>query len=113
VASSGFVQTTSTGASTGSLAGGIYRLSVDSTKVTVNGVAMAASPAPFMFHRLFGDRNGDATVNPLDYIGSRNAFGKNDSEAGYDAAFDFNADDAVNPLDYSEFRKRFGKAFTY
>ena len=33
-----------TGASTGSLVDGIYRLSVDPSKVTANGVAMAAAP---------------------------------------------------------------------
>jgi hypothetical protein len=97
----------------GSLADGIYRLRVDPTKVTTNGVAMSAAPAPFLFHRLFGDVTGDAAVNPLDYVRFRSAFGKSTGDATYDAAFDFNNDGTVNPLDYNQFRQRFGKALAY
>jgi hypothetical protein len=112
-AGSAFVQKTSTGASTGSLVDGIYKLTIDPTKVTANGVAMTGPPPSLTFHRLFGDVTGDAAVNPLDYLKFRQSFGKNAGDAGFDAAFDFNGDGAVNPLDYVQFRQRFGKAFTY
>jgi ELWxxDGT repeat protein len=113
VPDSAFVQKTSTGASTDSLLDGIYSVSVDPAKVTANGVAMTATPASLTFHRLFGDTNGDATVNPLDYLKFRGTFGKSDGDAGFDGTFDFNNDGTVNPLDYTQFRQRFGKAFSY
>jgi ELWxxDGT repeat protein len=101
------------GIPTGSLVDGIYTLSVDPAKVTANGVAMTGTPPSLTFHRLFGDVNGDAAVNPLDYLKFRQSFGKSTGEAAYDAAFDFNVDGSVNPLDYVQFRGRFGKFFTY
>jgi len=111
-AGSPFTQT-SGGNPTGSLVDGIYTLSVDPAKVTSGGVPMTAAPQPLTFHRLFGDVNGDAAVNPLDYAKFRNAFGKTAGAAGYDAAFDFDPDGAVNALDYNQFRNRFGKGLAY
>jgi hypothetical protein len=97
-----------------SLVDGIYKLTIDPTKVAANGVAMATAPQSFTFHRQFGDRNGDGTVNPLDYLGFRNAFGKTkDVDAGYIDYFDFNNDGTINPLDYAQFRSRFGKALSF
>jgi len=105
VAGNSFVQN-------GSLADGIYRLNIEPSKVTANGVAMSAAPTPFAFHRLFGDINGDAAVNALDYVKFRQSFGKSAGDASYEAALDFNNDGTVNPLDYAQFRGRFGKTFT-
>ncbi len=73
-----------------------------------------AATSPFAFHGLFGDANGVGTVNPADYLGFRNAFGKTKGvDAGYIDFFDFNGDGTINPLDYFQFRQRFRKAFAY
>jgi hypothetical protein len=111
-AASPFVDKTSIGASTGSLVDGIYTLSVDPTKVAANGVAMTTG-GTLTFHRLFGDINGTKNVNAGDYNLFRGAFGKNSTQAGYNAAFDFDNNGTVNAGDYNQFRARFGKAFTY
>jgi len=103
-----FIETNPDSTPAGSIVDGIYKLNIDPTKVTAGGVAMAA-PASFTFYRLFGDVNGDTTVNPLDYAQFRNSFSKNVGDAAYNPVFDFNNDGAVNPLDYARFRSRFGK----
>jgi len=87
---------------TGSLADGIYTLAIDPTKVTANGVPMAAA-ASVTFHRLFGDMNGNKTVNNGAYGLFRNAFLKSAGEPGFDAAFDFDGNGVVNNLDYGSF----------
>jgi len=65
------------------------------------------------FHRLFGDINGNRTVNTADFGLFRNAFSKTSTQAGYDAAFDFDNNGTINTADYGQFRTRFGKAFSY
>src|SRR5436190_18790323 len=97
---------TSAGASTGSLIDGIYMLSVDPTKVTANGVAMAAA-ASLTFHHLFGDVNGNKSVNNADFGAFRLTFGKVAGDAAFSAAFDFDGNAAVNTLDFGQFRNRF------
>ena len=103
----------SDGTPTGSLVDGIYRLTVDPAKVTAGGVAMAGPGPTVTFHRLFGDHDGNRSVNTLDYGLFRNAFGKAAGEAGFDASFDFDGNGAINTSDYGQFRRRFGKALTY
>jgi hypothetical protein len=114
VAGNPFMQTTNTGVPTGSLVDGIYRLSVDPTKVTAGGVAMAAAPTPLTFHRLFGDVNGSKDVNNADFGPFRNAFSKATGQAGFNAAFDFDNSGTVNNADFGQFRNRFLRlTFTY
>ena len=108
-----FVQQAATGVPTGSLGDGIYRLTLDPTKVSADGVAMPAAPAPFTFHRLFGDANGNGSINNADFGAFRGAFGKASGNAGYSAAFDFDNSGSVNSLDYGQFRNRYGKSLTY
>ena len=112
-AASAFVQKSGGGASTGSLIDGIYQLNIDPTKVTVSGVAMAAAPAPFTFHRLFGDIDGNNSVSTLDFGLFRNAFGNATGQAGFNPAFDFDGNGSANTLDYGQFRNRYGKPFSY
>ncbi|OYP38161.1 hypothetical protein CGZ80_02725 [Rhodopirellula sp. MGV] len=58
------------------------------------------------FFRLYGDINGDRTVNIIDFLFFRRAF--NDPSA-FDDAFDANGDSVINILDFFQFRGRFGK----
>jgi hypothetical protein len=99
----------------GSLADGVYDLTVAASKVhagTAGGVTMTAN-FTLAFHRLFGDVQGDAAVNVQDYVGFRPTFGRSSGEAGYKWYFDYNADGVVNSLDYSHFRRAFGASLTY
>jgi hypothetical protein len=113
VAGNPFMQTTTTSAPTGSLVDGIYTLSIDPTKVTANGVAMAAPPTPFTFHRLFGDADGNKTANNADFTQFRNTFLKSTGQQGFNAAFDFDNSGIVNNADFTQFRNRFLKVFAY
>ena len=73
---------------------------VGSTTMTANNVTD--------FHRLFGDVNGDAVVNGLDFGFFKNAFGTQVGDAGYLSYFDFNGDGVINGLDFGQFKSRFG-----
>jgi hypothetical protein len=102
----------------GSLADGIYTLTLDNADVSAFGVPLAGNPAPLVassltFHRLFGDVNGSKGVNAADFNLFRQAFGKGSSDPAYNAAFDFDNNGSINALDYNQFRSRFGKSLSY
>ncbi|HTK77303.1 MAG TPA: dockerin type I domain-containing protein [Gemmataceae bacterium] len=63
---------------------------------------LAGNPANGMF-RLFGDVNGDATVNGLDLAAFRTAFGTVQGSLAYLALLDANGDSAINGLDLTAF----------
>ena len=58
--------------------------------------------------RLFGDLNGDKSVNGLDLTAFRNAFGTVSTDPAYLSSLDSNGDGAINGLDLAQFRARFG-----
>jgi hypothetical protein len=58
--------------------------------------------------RLFGDVNGDKTVNVTDLTAFRNAFGATTTDANYQPFLDFNGDGVINLTDLTQFRTRFG-----
>lgn len=101
----------------GSLADGRYTLTVLNNQVNGgnfdgNGdgttgddfvFASAAAPnPPTNIYRLFGDADGNGTVNSTDFATFRSFFGLGAS------IFDFNNDGQTNANDFGEFRKRFG-----
>lgn len=58
-----------TGTASGSVADGRYELLIDPTKeVSSAGVALPAAPPEYAFHRLFGDMDGNATVNNVEIV---------------------------------------------
>jgi hypothetical protein len=58
--------------------------------------------------RLFGDVNGDQTVNGFDLGFFRNSFGTQLGDANYLGYMDFNGDGVINGFDLGQFRTRFG-----
>lgn len=89
----------------GSLADGKYTLTAFAALIgnfDGNGDTIAGDDFTFQTHRLFGDADGNATVNSDDFAAFRSSFGI----AG--PTFDFNNDGVVNSDDFAEFRKRFG-----
>ena len=101
----------------GSLADGVYVLNVNHTLVTLGaspgGAQLAAdynsptSGASRIF-RLFGDINGDGSVNGADFGAFSNALGATSSDPNFQAAFDFNGDGSINGTDFAQFSNRFG-----
>jgi hypothetical protein len=95
----------------GSLADGNYSLTVLDTITDASGNVLdgdgdgsTGGNATDDFFRLYGDVNGDRTVNIIDFFQFRNAFGNDE----LDQRFDFNGDGSVNILDFFQFRSRFG-----
>jgi Dockerin type I domain len=54
------------------------------------------------FHRLFGDFNGDARVDSIDFVAFRTAFGT------VNTTFDLDGDGHVGASDFVRFREVFG-----
>jgi uncharacterized repeat protein (TIGR03803 family) len=95
----------------GSLADGAYIFTVTAADVTgsSSGVAMSGGNQLFAFDRLFGDADGNGTVNNADYFQFKNAFGKSSGSPGYNPIFDYDANGIVNNADYFQFKERFGQ----
>ena len=92
----------------GSLIDGNYTLTLIASKIQgvggfldgdANGVG--GDDKTLLTHRLFGDSNGDRTVNGTDFHAFRLAFLSNSS------TFDFDGDGQVTGADFLQFRLRF------
>lgn len=104
-----------TGVIGGSLADGIYDLSIDRTKVRdVFGQQLSpAGASKLTFHRLFGDQNGDGGVDSIDALRFKQAEGSEEGGTAYKWWFDFNADGGIDSIDALRFKQREGKEFLY
>jgi uncharacterized repeat protein (TIGR03803 family) len=91
------------GVAGGSIANGVYDITLDMTKVTIEGNASGTvlSRPTDTFYRLFGDINGDRVVNVSDEFQFSKAMNS------YNPAFDFNGDGTVNLADEFQASKSF------
>ncbi|MEO1616234.1 MAG: Ig-like domain-containing protein, partial [Planctomycetota bacterium] len=97
----------------GSLADGNYTLKTLASAVSDsvgnqldgNGDGAHGDDATDDFFRLFGDSNGDRSVNIIDLFAFIGDFNKNKREF-----FDFDGDGNVNIADFFQFRSRFGRS---
>ncbi len=110
--SGGVVTLTFSGAGVigGSIGDGVFDLHVDGSKVH-HGTADLGINQVLAFHRLFGDINGDRTVNSVDQTAFTASFGKNNGNPAYNNAFDFDNNNAVNNTDNGQFRLRIGTTY--
>jgi uncharacterized delta-60 repeat protein len=103
----------------GSLADGRYTLTALSSQISAGGQALdgdadGTAGGNFVFNdmqglfRMFGDVNGDQTVNGLDLGFFRNAFGTQTGDPNYLSYLDLNGDGVINGFDLGQFRTRFG-----
>jgi hypothetical protein len=99
----------------GSLADGEYRLTILSAQVSgagqpLDGDSNGTPGGDFTMElfRLFGDVNGDKTVNGLDLALFRSAFGTSLGNPNYVDYLDQNGDGTINGLDLAVFRTHFG-----
>jgi len=102
-----------TGVVGGSLPDGIYDLSVAAAGVqdlAGNGLVGSFSQR---FHRLYGDYDGNKTVNNADYFWFKQTFNKSLGETGFLDLFDYDGNGTVNNGDYFQFKKRVGVIYTY
>ena len=94
-----------------SIADGLYDLDLDHTKAHDAANQLLATDAVFSFYRLYGDFNGDGTVNNADSFQFSRAFNKSAGQAGFVAFFDFNGDGTINNSDNFQFSRRFNTTF--
>jgi autotransporter-associated beta strand protein len=103
----------------GSLTDGRYTLTAIAGQISSDGLALDGNgdgtpgdnftfgDAQGLF-RLFGDVNGDQTVNGFDLGFFRNAFGTQTGDSNYLSYLDLNGDGVINGFDLGQFRTRFG-----
>ena len=107
VATLTFTGADTAGVKFGSLADGVWRLTA-----TSGTTAAYLSPTDLgkagSVYRLFGDANGDKTVDLLDAAVYEPAFGSLAGGANYVAPLDSNADGAIDLLDAAAFEPNFG-----
>jgi hypothetical protein len=92
----------------GSLADGRYRLRVVAANVTNQAAPFSpmASDVTFEFHRFYGDINGDAHVDIVDFGQFSATFNLMAGQTGFIAAFDFNNDGRIDIADFGQFSLR-------
>jgi hypothetical protein len=88
-----------------SLVDGNYTLTVLSSQVQFG---LQGGDSVTSLFRLFGDVNGDRTVNITDLTAFRNAFGTISTDTSFLPFLDFNGDGVINLTDLTQFRNRFG-----
>jgi hypothetical protein len=96
-----------------SLPDGVYDLVVKAGLVQDRWGNALASDSTFAFHRLFGDYDGNGTVNSVDYARLTNAFGAKQGTATYLSLFDYDGNGVINSADYAQFTRRFNVRLVY
>lgn len=112
---------TGTATQFGSLADGRYTLTAVAANITAggqqldgNGDGTAGDNYVFSpqgnqgLFRLFGDADGNQTVNIFDYGMFSTSYGKSLGGAGFLAYFDFDGSNSVNIADFGQFATRYG-----
>jgi hypothetical protein len=101
----------------GSLADGRYTLTGLANQISASGLALdggSGTGTNYTFSdgqglfRMYGDVNGDQTVNGFDLGFFRSAFGTAAGDPNYLSYLDINGDGVINGFDLGQFRTRFG-----
>jgi len=103
----------------GSIKDGVYNLRVIGSMISTGGVLLdgdgngtPGGDRTLQIHRLFGDVNGDGTVNSFDYSQFGRAFGSSLGDPNYRDYLDFDGDGVINGtingFDFGQLRGRFG-----
>ncbi len=98
----------------GSLADGVYDLVLRANAVRNGaGQSMSGGDRTLTFHRLFGDGDGNKTVDNADLFQFRRAQNSSIGSANYNATYDFNLDGQIDNSDLFQFRRRQNTGFVY
>jgi len=104
-----------TRAGTGALTDGNYQLSVDGSQFFDATTNRQGEDFLFgdndvrddLFYSLFGDSDGNRTVNVFDLLDFRTAYRMQQGDSSFETGFDYSGDGFVNVFDLLEFRKRY------
>jgi len=95
----------------GSLKDGNYQLNIGAGLTHAGGTLGSAftygGVAGHKFYRLFGDADGNRTINSIDYNALLASFGSNDPK------FDINMSGTVDSVDYNALLVRFGSTLVF
>jgi hypothetical protein len=102
-----------------SLVDGNYRLTIDASLVTTQGVELDGDGNGYAgdnlvieaidgLYRKYGDQDGSGVVGLSDFAAFRGTFGKSIGELSYLEAFDSDGDDSIGLADFAAFRANFG-----
>ncbi len=102
----------------GALVDGNYQLDVTGSNINVRGTTTRGVDFSFGDNQLgddglfslYGDNNGDRTVNVFDLLAFRRTYRAVDGDANYVLSLDFNDDGIVNVFDLLKFRQRYGNS---
>ena len=100
----------------GSLPDGIYDLTVNAAKVhnsLMPSLTMVGGNQTFTFHRLYGDYNGNKTVNSVDYTGFQTAFNQSTGSSAIPLVLRLQQQRRINSYDYAQFKNRLGITYSY
>lgn len=92
----------------GSLADGIWQMTIDMTKVHAGSTSGSGTQTVNNIRRLFGDSNGDGTIDSTDFQDFSNAFGLSSGDPLFRTDFDTNQDGVIDSTDSGDFFNRFG-----
>lgn len=98
-----------------SLADGIWDLTILASAIADTSGNRPAANTTTTFHRLFGDSNGDKTINTADFAAFTAVYGSSLASAGLNFAWWFDADNSttLNNADLLQLRSRNGTLFIY
>ena len=99
------------GVSGGSIADGVYDITLTPSAVTSDANATVSSQprATDTFYRLFGDAQGTGKVNSADYGAFLSTYGLKSTSAGYLAYFADDGSTKIDAADYNAFLGNYGK----
>ncbi len=110
----------------GALLDGNYDLLIDATKVSRNGLLLDGDQngvgggdvtygdsAADGFFAMYGDTNGDRTVDLVDFLALRGSLGSAAGDDEYEYSFDYDGLGTINFNDFLQFRNRFGSTLDF
>ncbi len=129
IVAGGSLDRTASTSSAGLFVDGIYQLVLHGSRITDAATATAhyngsadqiatftsaeAGGASNYFHVLYGDINGDGSVNLTDYRQFKTDYLANTGDPNFDWGFDYNHDGSINLTDYRQFKTNYLNSFSY
>ncbi len=129
VIAGGILDRTAASTAAGILADGIFQLMLHGANITDAATgsarynsggnqivsftsAEAGGPSNY-FHSLFGDTNGDGSINLTDYRQFKLDYLASIGDPNYAAALDYDGDGSINLTDYRKFKNNYLNSFSY
>ena len=102
------------GVNGGSLADGVYDLTLNASSATSdhNPAVDSQARTTDTFYRLFGDAQGTGKVNSADYTAFLSTYGLKSASPGYLACFADDGTAKIDSSDYNAFLNNYGKRFS-